>query len=198
MISALMVVPMLLLPRRFVTSSARGEISTRISSTGNRPPHARREHAIQGYCNNKNYGLTEEAEVSRRELERSFKRFADRSNSIELVYPQVRFVDPRGEEVAKVVEGRIVTERGSAADLTFFAAVNQLRPGEVYLSHVATRMTYAMAVYQAATGARPAAVLGSVVLDFVYPIRGSSAPRRDRWKFVISPRSASVSRCSSS
>jgi hypothetical protein len=130
----LMVVPMLLLAAvGFVTSSREAaKISTRYLLQRETDLRTLAENpAIPGYFNNKNYGLTEEAEVSRRELERSFKRFADRSNSIELVYPQVRFVDPRGEEVAKVLEGRIVTERGSAADLPFFAAVNQLRPGEV-------------------------------------------------------------------
>ncbi len=45
--------------------------------------------AIAGYFNNKRYGLLEEAEVSRRELERSFRRFVDRSNAIEPVYRQV-------------------------------------------------------------------------------------------------------------
>jgi hypothetical protein len=43
-------------------------------------------------------------------LERSFKCFADRSNSIELIYSQVRYVDPKGEEIAKVVQGRIATK----------------------------------------------------------------------------------------
>src|SRR5262245_12140472 len=64
--------------------------------------------AIPSYFNNKSYGLTEEAEVAQRELERSLKRFADRSNSIELVYPQVRYVDAGGDEVAHIVDGRIV------------------------------------------------------------------------------------------
>jgi signal transduction histidine kinase/DNA-binding response OmpR family regulator len=185
----LMVVPMLLLAAvGFVTSSREAaKISTRYLLQRETDLRTLAENpAIPGYFNNKNYGLTEEAEISRRELERSFKRFADRSNSIELVYPQVRFVDPRGEEVAKVVEGRIVTERGSAADLPFFAAVNQLRPGEVYLSHAAPRMTYAMPVYQVATGDRPAAVLGSVVLDFVYPIREFQRTTSViGWTFVI-------------
>jgi len=185
----LMVVPMLLLAAvGFVTSSREAaKISTRYLLQRETDLRTLAENpAIPGYFNNKNYGLTEEAEVSRRELERSFKRFADRSNSIELVYPQVRFVDPRGAEVAKVVEGRIVTERGSAADAPFFGAVKQLRPGEVYLSHVAPRMAYAMPVYQAATGDRPAAFLGSVVLDFVYPIREFQRTTAViGWTFVI-------------
>src|SRR5262249_32421440 len=126
--------------------------------------------AIPSYFNNKNYGLTEEAEVSRRELERSFKRFADRSNAIEPVYVAVRYVDPRGDEVAKVVDGRIMSQHGSVADAPFFAAGKQLEPGNVFLSPLGARRTYAMPVYQPATPDRPAAFLGSVVLDFNYPI----------------------------
>src|SRR5512134_127336 len=52
--------------------------------------------AIRDYYFNQVYGLTDEAEVYRHGLERSLKRFADRSNSIELIYIQVRYVDQRG------------------------------------------------------------------------------------------------------
>ena len=51
---------------------------------------------IRDYYFNQLYGLTDEAEVYRRGLERSLKRFADRSNSIEPIYTQVRYVDQRG------------------------------------------------------------------------------------------------------
>jgi hypothetical protein len=74
-----------------------------------------------------------------------------RSNSVELVYPQVRYLDPLGEEIAKVVEGEIARERSLASDAPFFAAVKQLRPGEVYLSPLGARMTYAIPVYQTRT-----------------------------------------------
>jgi hypothetical protein len=62
--------------------------------------------AIRDYYFNQVYGLTDEAEVYRRGLERSLKRFADRSNSVELIYTQVRYVDQRGGEVAKVLYPR--------------------------------------------------------------------------------------------
>ena len=41
---------------------------------------------IRDYYFNQFYGITDEAEVYRRGLERSLKRFADRSNSIEPIY----------------------------------------------------------------------------------------------------------------
>src|SRR5215468_8567830 len=145
----LIVVPMLILAAvGFVTSSREAaKSSTRYLLQRETDLRTLAENpAIAGYFNNKSYGLAEEAEVSRRELERSLKRFADRSNGIELVYPQVRYVDPRGDEVARVVEGQIVSERGSVAGASFFAAVKQLRPGEVYLSPLGGRMTYAIPV----------------------------------------------------
>ena len=42
--------------------------------------------AIRDFFNNRFYGLDEEADVYRRELGYSLKRFAERSNSIELIY----------------------------------------------------------------------------------------------------------------
>ena len=58
---------------------------------------------IRDYYFNQFYGLTDEAEVYRRGLERSLKRFADRSNSIEPIYTQVRYVDQRGVEAVKIL-----------------------------------------------------------------------------------------------
>jgi signal transduction histidine kinase/CheY-like chemotaxis protein len=127
--------------------------------------------AISGYYNNKAYGLSEEAELVRRELEDSLKRFADRSNNVELIYPAVRYVDQRGDEIAKVVDGQIQKDRGHVADAPFFSAVQRLGPGDTYLSPVGTRMTYAIPVHQVGSDGRASVFQGSVVLDFVYPIQ---------------------------
>jgi signal transduction histidine kinase/DNA-binding response OmpR family regulator len=127
--------------------------------------------AIPNFFNNKAYGLTEEAEVSRRELEASFKRFVDRSNSIEAIYPEVRYVDSVGEEIVKVVNGQIHADRGHVAQAPFFVASKRLAPGEAYLSAVGSRMIYAMPVYQAGSEGQPPVFVGAVVLDFVYPIQ---------------------------
>jgi signal transduction histidine kinase/CheY-like chemotaxis protein len=127
--------------------------------------------AIPNYFNNKAYGLTEEAEVARRELEASFKRFVDRSNNVELIYPEIRYVDPLGEEVAKVVDGQIRADRAHVAQAPFFVALKPLAPGEAYLSPTGPRMTYALPVYQPGGEGRTPAFLGAVVLDFVYPIQ---------------------------
>jgi len=127
--------------------------------------------AIPGYYNNKAYGLSEEAELSRRELEGSLKRFADRSNNIELIYPEVRYVDQRGDEIAKVVDGQIKSDRGRVADAPFFSVVKRLGPGDTYLSPVGARMTYAIPVHQVGSEGRTRVFQGAVVLDFVYPIQ---------------------------
>src|SRR5256712_321414 len=170
----LIIVPMLILAAvGFVTSSREAaKTATRYLSQRETDLRTIAENpAIPSYFNNKAYGLTEEAEVSRRELERSLKRFADRSNSVELIYPEVRYVDHRGDEIAKVLDGQIRSDRGHVADAPFFAVVKQSRPNETYLSPVAARMTYAIPIYQAGAEGRVPVFQGAVVLDFVYPIK---------------------------
>ena len=127
--------------------------------------------AIRDYFNNRIYGLTEEAEVHRRQLENSLKRFADRSNSIELIYPQIRFVDQYGEEAAKIVEGRINSHHGRVAAAPFFTAVKHLGAGETYMSPLGPEMVFAMPVYQTSSNNRPPVFQGAVALDFVYPLQ---------------------------
>ena len=119
----LIVMPMLILAAvGFVTSSREAaKTSTRYLAQRENDLRTLAENAaLPNYFKNRTYGLTEEAEVYRRELERSLKRFADRSNSMEPIYPQVRYVDQHGEEVAKVVWGQISSDRGKVADGALF------------------------------------------------------------------------------
>ena len=121
----LIVVPMVTLGAvGFVTSSLEtAKASTRYLAQREADLRTLAENAgIAAYFSNRAYGLAEEAEVARRELERSFKRFADRSNSVELVYRVVRYVDPGGQEVARVADVKISATRGRVADLPFFEA----------------------------------------------------------------------------
>jgi len=86
----LIIVPMLILATVGFVTSSREAAKTASRYLSQRETDLRtiaENPAIPSYFNNKSYGLTEEAEVARRELERSLKRFADRSNSIELIYP---------------------------------------------------------------------------------------------------------------
>ena len=75
--------------------------------------------SIRDYFENRYYGLLEEAEVYRQEIERSLLRFVDRINRNELIYRQVSYVDNQGLEIAKVTDGAIDPNRRdvSAADV---------------------------------------------------------------------------------
>src|SRR5919109_4807453 len=106
----LIVIPMLILATvGFITSSREAaKASTRYLKQRENDLRTLAENpTIRDYHNNRVYGLSEEAEVYRLQLEHSLRRFAERSNSIELIYPQVRYVDQHGEEIAKVVESLI-------------------------------------------------------------------------------------------
>jgi signal transduction histidine kinase/CheY-like chemotaxis protein len=127
---------------------------------------------IFNYYINRLYGLLEEAEAYRQELEHSLKRFAARANSIELLYLQVRYLDDRGEEIVKVVKDQITSNLGQVTDAPFFLAVKQLGPGEFYQSPIGPQMVYAMpTIYQEDNSAQTPIFQGAVVLDFVYPIQ---------------------------
>jgi signal transduction histidine kinase/DNA-binding response OmpR family regulator len=170
----LIVIPMLILAAVgfFTSSSEAAKTSTRyLKQRENELRTLSENPAIRDYFNNQVYGLTEEAEVYRRELERSLKRFADRSNSMELVYTQVRYIDQQGQEAAKVVRGQISSERGRVTEAPFFTAVRRLGPGEPYLSPLGPTMLYAMPIYQPGSSDRAPVFQGAVVLDFVYPLQ---------------------------
>jgi signal transduction histidine kinase/CheY-like chemotaxis protein len=170
----LIVIPMLILATAgFITSSREAaKASTRYLKQRENDLHTLAENpTIRDYYNNRGYGLSEEAEVYRLQLEHSLRRFAERSNSIDLIYPQIRYVDQQGDEVAKVVKSQISRDRGRVAEAPFFLAVKHLPPGETYLSPVGPTMIYAMPVYQPGGVGRAPTFQGAVVLDFAYPLQ---------------------------
>jgi len=170
----LIVIPMLILATAGFITSSREAAKTSIRYLKQRENDLRtlaENPTIRDYFNNQVYGLREEAEVYRLQLQHSLRRFAERSNSIDLIYPQIRYVDPQGEEVAKVVKSQISRDRGSVVEAPFFLAVKDLPPGETYLSQVAPTMIYAIPVYQPGDVGRAPSFQGAVVLDFVYPLQ---------------------------
>lgn len=170
----LIVMPMLILAAvGFVTSSREAaKISTRYLKQRENDLRTIAENpTIRDYFNNQVYGLREEAEVFRLQLEHSLRRFAERSNSIDLIYTQIRYVDQHGDEVARVVKSQISRDRGRVAESPFFLAVKHLPPGETYLSPVGPAMIYAMPVYQPGGVGRAPTFQGAVVLDFAYPLQ---------------------------
>jgi HAMP domain-containing protein len=144
---------------------------------------------IRDYYFNKFYGLTDEAEVYRRGLDRSLKRFADRSNSIEPICTQVRYVDQRGVEAVKILYphkgaadndsiGHVSSDRQQVIQAPFFTTVRALQAHQVYLSPPGPTMTTAIPVYQPGEGSQGHTFLGAVVLDFVYPLQEFQSTKR--------------------
>jgi signal transduction histidine kinase/DNA-binding response OmpR family regulator len=181
----LIVVPLLILAvvGFIATSGEAAKTSTRYLKQRDNDLRTIAENlAIRDYYFNQVYGLTDEAEVYRQALQRALKRFADRSNSSELIYTQVRYVDARGVEAVKLGYsqeksattgsiGHISTDRQQITQTPFFTAVRALAPGEVYLSPPGPTMTTAIPVYQPGEGGQAPTFLGAVVLDFVYPLQ---------------------------
>jgi signal transduction histidine kinase/DNA-binding response OmpR family regulator len=138
--------------------------------------------AIRDYYFNQFYGLTDEAEVYRRALERSLKGFADRSNSSESIYTQVRYVDYRGVEAVKILYplkeaagagsgGYLNSDRQQVVMAPFFSAVRALEAHQIYISPIGPTMTSAIPLYQPGEGSQAPTFLGAIVLDFVYPLQ---------------------------
>jgi len=149
---------------------------------------------IRDYYFNQFYGLTDEAEVYRRGLERSLKRFADRSNSIEPIYTQVRYVDQRGSEAVKILyphkemaedggSGHSSSDRLQVIQAPFFTAVRALEAQQIYLSPLGPTMTAAIPLYQPGEGNQAPTFLGAIVLDFVYPLQEF---QRTKWVITLS------------
>jgi putative methionine-R-sulfoxide reductase with GAF domain len=171
----LIVIPMLILAAVGFNTSSReaGKTSTRYLNQREKDLRTLAENpSLLNYYLNRMYGLADEAEAYRQELERSLKRFADLANSIEVIYLQVRYVDDRGEEIAKVIKDRIASERSRATDAVFFHAVKELEAGQVYRSSVGPQMVYATpAIYAEDSDDQAPTFHGAVVLDFVYPVQ---------------------------
>lgn len=124
--------------------------------------------AIRDYYNNKLYGLNEEADVYRQQIEQSLWRFAIRTNDVDLVYPTVRYVDDQGLEVAEIVDNQVSQDLDNVSDQPYFEALRSMN-SEIYRSPTGEMMVMAMPVFEAA-GENALTFQGAVVLDFVFPI----------------------------
>jgi signal transduction histidine kinase len=126
-------------------------------------------NVIQDYFYNQFYGLAEEANVYRLELERTLRRFLMRSNEGEPIYVQARYVDPFGRLVAKAIDHEVTWSREPPTAESLLHILQSLSPYEVYLSPEAAERTYAMPVYHPSGDRRPPIFQGAVLLDFLYP-----------------------------
>ena len=75
---------------------------------------------MANYFHNNAHGLSEEATLYKKELERYFKRSSDRYNSNDQIYAGIRYIDKTGKEVAKFSGGKIGGEYCSLAGEAFF------------------------------------------------------------------------------
>jgi signal transduction histidine kinase/CheY-like chemotaxis protein len=108
------------------------------------------------------------------ELERFFKRFADRYNSIEKIYAAVRYIDKDGQEVAKVSDGELGGEYRNVADEEFFQVAIASPPGKVYTSPVTHRMINAMPIFWDEDGNGEISeneLRGVIAIDSLYPVK---------------------------
>jgi signal transduction histidine kinase/CheY-like chemotaxis protein len=130
--------------------------------------------SVANYFHNIAYGLSEEATMYKEELERYFKRFSDRYNSIEQIYAGIRYIDQEGQEVAKVTEGEVGGEYQNVVDEAFFQTAIAAAPETVYKSPVEPRMINAMPIHWDEDGNGEFSqneLRGVIAVDFIYPIR---------------------------
>ena len=130
--------------------------------------------SVANYFHNIAYGLSEEATMYKDELERFFKRFADRYNSIEQIYAGIRYIDGEGQEIARVSDDRVGGDYRHVADEEFFKKAITYPPEKVYTtSPVVRRMINAMPIFWDEDGNGEFSeneLRGVIAVDSLYPI----------------------------
>jgi signal transduction histidine kinase/CheY-like chemotaxis protein len=131
------------------------------------------DQSVVNYFHNIAYGLSEEATLLKKELERYFKRFADRYNSVDQIYTGIRYIDKKGVEVAKFWEGRVGGEYHSVIDETFFQSTIKLPVWTIYTSPLEAHMINATPIYWDEDGNGELSddeLRGVIAVDFLYPL----------------------------
>lgn len=93
---------------------------------------------LADYYNNRDFGLDQEAESYRQEIERYFTNFSRRSGSI---YNRIRYVGPDGAEVCDVENSRRVPPRGRVSR-ELLGILRGLKPGQHFRSSVESDPQY--------------------------------------------------------
>ena len=146
------------------------------------------DQSVANYFHNIAYGLSEEATLYKKELERYFKRFSDRYNSIDQIYAGIRYIDKKGHEVAKFWEGRVGGEYHSVIDEAFFQGAIKLPAWTVYTSPVEPRMINATPIYWDEDGNGELSddeLRGVIAVDFLYPLVQFRHERLVMWGVTI-------------
>jgi hypothetical protein len=132
------------------------------------------DQSVANYFHNIAYGLSEEATLYKKEMERYFKRFSDRYNNIDQIYAGIRYIDKKGDEVAKFGEGLIGGEYHSVIDKAFFQNAINLAAWTVYTSPIEPRMINATPIYWDENGNGEFSddeLRGLIAVDFIGSIR---------------------------
>ena len=131
------------------------------------------DQSVANYFHNIAYGLSEEATLYKKEMERHFKRFSDRYNSIDEIYAAIRYIDKKGLEVAKLWEGRVGVEYRNVGEEAFFQNAIKLPAWKVYTSSIKPRMINATPIYWDEDGNGEFSddeLRGAMAVDFIYPL----------------------------
>ena len=131
------------------------------------------DQSVANYFHNIAYGLSEEATLYKKEMERHFKRFSDRYNSIDEIYVGVRYIDKKGLEVAKLWEGKVGGEYLNVGDEAFFRSAIKLPAHSVYTSPIKPHMINATPIYWDEDGNGEFSddeLRGIIAVDFIYPL----------------------------
>lgn len=79
---------------------------------------------LADYHTNLDFGLFQEAEAYRREMEKYLQRFSQRSG----VYNRLIYVDEKGREICKIVSSEPAPDRGGFNDLGLISQIRQMGP----------------------------------------------------------------------
>ena len=131
------------------------------------------DQSVANYFHNIAYGLSEEATLYKKEMERHFKKFSDRYNSIDEIYVGIRYIDNKGLEVARLREGKVGGEYQNVGEEPFFQNAIKLPAWKVYTSPIKTRMINATPIYWDEDGNGEFSdneLRGVIAVDFIYPL----------------------------
>ena len=137
--------------------------------------------SVANYFHNIAYDLSEEATMYKEELERYFKRFSDRYNSKGQIYAGIRYIDEKGDEIAKVMDGKIGGEYRNVADEAFFQSAVASSPFEPNDPPIGHEMVYALPVYWNEDGNDEFSeneLRGVIVTDIRYDIKEARKERQ--------------------
>ena len=146
------------------------------------------DQSVANYFHNTAYGLSEEATMYKRELERYFKRFSDRYNSSDLIYAGIRYIDKTGKEVAKFSDGKIGSEYRNVVGEEFFQKVLKIPARTVYTSPVEPRMINATPIHWDEDGNGELSddeLRGIIAVEFLYPLEQFRHERLVMWGMTI-------------